>query len=478
MMRTFNKRFTVAVLFVLLAVTHTAMVAAQSGTFGNNLSWTLSGGTLTISGNGPMPENGSGDQSPWYNQRADITRVIIENGITRIGKYSFIASSIGGVYKVTSVSIPNSVTSIGVGAFGNCNVLTSVVIPDSVTIIDNEAFSGCSSLASVTIGKGVTQIAPRAFEECGFTEITIPEGVTIIAGGAFLRCHRLTTVYFNAANVADHVALDVRVFEECNSLKTVIFGDSVRRIPNHILTGQKSVETVTIGNNVTHIGESAFNSCGSLSSVTIGRNVTEIGTRAFMFCTSLRSITIPDSVSYISNSAFYECINLASAIIGKNVSQIMPGAFGRTGLTEITIPEGITELVNSPFTMSLRLRKVFWNAANCDDFASTSAPFYNCRALTELVIGDNVRRIPKWLFGGVDSLEKITIGSRVTQIEYMAFGGLENLTEIISKAARPPRIDPDMFRGLDKSFITLQVPAGSLSAYKADAFWKDFQFAE
>jgi len=477
-MGTFNKRIIVAVLFVLLAVTQTATLAAQSGSLGENVSWRLSGGTLTISGNGPMPEYGSGSQTPWYNQRATITRIIIENGITRIGKYSFTAPSIGGVYGVTSVSIPDSVTSIGVGAFGNCNKLTSVVIPDSVTIIDNEAFSGCSALASVTIGRGVTQIAAIAFEECGFTEITIPVGVTILGGGAFLRCPRLTTVYFNAANVTDYVANDTRVFEECNSLKTVIFGDSVRKIPKFLLTGQKSVETVTIGNGVTHIGDSAFNSCSSLSSVTIGRSVIEIGVRAFGWCGSLRSITIPDSVSYIGNSAFYECENLTSAIIGKNVSTIMPGAFSRTGLTEITIPEGITELVNSPFTLSARLRTVYWNVPNAADFASTSAPFYDCRSLTEVVFGDNVRRIPKWLFGGVDSLEKITIGSRVTQIEYMAFGGLDNLSEIICRAARPPRVDPDGFRGIDKSWITLQVPAASLSAYKADAFWKDFQFAE
>jgi len=470
-MGTFNKRITAAVLFVLLAVTQTAMLAAQSGSLGENVSWNLSGGTLTVSGNGPIP-NATGAGHPWSRYEKTITRIIIENGITAIGNSSFSGCV------ATSVSIPNGVTSIGLYAFSSCAALTSVVIPDSVTILESYAFSGCRTLVSVTIGKGITHIAPRAFEECGFTEITIPEGVTIIGGGAFLRCPRLTTVYFNGANVADHVAVDVRVFEECNSLKTVIFGDSVRRIPKHILTSQKSLENVTIGNNVTHIGDSAFNSCGSLSSVTIGRNVTEIGTRAFMFCTSLRSITIPDSVSYISNSAFYECINLASATIGKGVSQIMPGAFGRTGLTEITIPEGITELVNSPFTLSNRLRTVYWNVPTTADFASTSAPFFNCIALTEVVIGDNVRRIPKWLFGGVDSLEKITIGSRVTQIEYMAFGGLDNLTEIISKAARPPRIDPDGFRGIDKSYITLQVPAASLSAYKADAFWKDFQFVE
>jgi len=472
-MGTFNKRIATAVLFVLLAVTQTATVAAQSGTLSDNVSWRLSGGTLTISGNSTMPSYGSGVDSPWYNQRASITRITIENGITAIGNYAF-----SGCMSVTGVSIPESVTSIGEHSFNNCVALTSVVIPNSVTYIGNSAFSGCRTLASTTIGRGVTEISSGAFSETGLTEITIPEGVVIIKGSAFLRANRLTTVYFNAINAADLPLTDVRVFEECNSLKTVIFGDSVRRIPNSILTGQKSVETVTIGNSVTHIGESAFNSCSGLSSVTIGGNVIEIGVRTFAYCGSLRSITIPDSVTYIGNFAFYECENLASAVIGKNVSTIMPQAFGKTGLTEITVPEGITEMVGSTFQSCARLRTVYWNAANIKDFVSTGSPFYDCRSITVVVIGDNVRKIPSNLFAGVRSLEKITIGSHVTQIGDNAFSDGDNITDISSRAARPPQVHSNVFRGWDKSFITLQVPAASLAAYKAHADWKDFQFAE
>jgi len=476
-MKTFNKRFTTAVLFVLLAVTQTATVAAQSGSFGENLSWRLSGGTLTVSGSGPMPRRVSSSDAPWYDQRATITRVIIENGITSVG-YCMFSSNFSSPYSITSVSIPNSVTSIEESAFGNCRSLTSVVIPDSVTYIGLNAFSGCSALASVTIGKGVTEIGQSAFGETGLTVITIPEGITILGNGAFIRCPRLTTVYFNAANAADYVMMDTKPFDDCNALKTVIFGDSVRRIPKYILTAQKSLETVTIGNGVTHIGDRAFSSCSSLSSVTIGGNVIEIGVSAFGYCGSLRSITIPDSVTVIGNQAFYECTNMTSAIIGKGVFTIMPGAFGKTGLTEITVPEGITELINSTFHDSARLKTAYWNAANCADFHSTGAPFYDCRALTTVVIGDNVRRIQNNLLSGARSVEKITIGSRVTEIGEGAFGSMANVTDIISRAARPPQVHHLTFRGVDKSFITLQVPAGSLAAYKAAADWKDFQFAE
>ena len=164
---------------------------------------------------------------------------------------------------LTSIEIPNSVTSIGWGAFDGCRVLTSVTIPNSVTSIGWSAFHGCSGLTSVTISNSVTSLESSTFYGCtGLTSVTIPNSVTSIGGGAFSRCTGLTSV--------------------------------------------------TIPNSVTSIGDYAFENCTGLTSVTIPNSVTSIEYGAFWSCTGLTSVTIGNSVTSIGYSAFENCIGLTS----------------------------------------------------------------------------------------------------------------------------------------------------------------------
>ena len=155
-------------------------------------------------------------------------------------------TSIGGAFwgctGLTSITIPDSVMSIGNGAFCDCTRLTSITIPDSVTSIGVFAFSSCSGLTSVTIGSGVTSIGSSAFDSCsGLTSVTIPDGVTSIGSSAFSSCSGLTSV--------------------------------------------------TIGSGVTSIGGWAFRGCTRLTSITIPDSVTSIGYWAFKDCTALTEIT-------------------------------------------------------------------------------------------------------------------------------------------------------------------------------------------
>ena len=125
------------------------------------ITWTLSGGTLTISGT-DMPDYKYFDNlAPWYSQCDKIKKLVIEKGVTNIGNYAFYNCT-----SLTSVTIPNSVTTIGGNAFYKCSRLTSVTIPNSVTIIGEEAFRSCSGLTSVTIASSVTNIGQRAFSGC------------------------------------------------------------------------------------------------------------------------------------------------------------------------------------------------------------------------------------------------------------------------------------------------------------------------
>lgn len=115
---------------------------------------------------------------------AGCMNTTIPNSVTSIGEGAFYGCS-----GLTSVTIPNSVTSIGYSAFQGCSGLTSVTIPNSVTIIDSWVFYGCTGLTSVTIPNSVTEIEQQAFQDCsGLTSVTIPNSVTRIGSWAFHYC--------------------------------------------------------------------------------------------------------------------------------------------------------------------------------------------------------------------------------------------------------------------------------------------------
>ena len=164
-----------------------------TGTCGDNLQWAYDTDThaLTITGSGDMWDYSYwGDDTPWAQVAVEITSLSLPDGLTSIGRGAFLGCS-----SLTSITIPNSVTSIGYGAFSGCSSLTSITIPNSVTSIGTSAFLDCTSLTSVTIGNSVTSIGNGAFGGCSsLTSITIPNSVTSIEDNAFYDCSSLTSV--------------------------------------------------------------------------------------------------------------------------------------------------------------------------------------------------------------------------------------------------------------------------------------------
>ena len=156
------------------------------------ITWTLSNGTLTISGTG-MPDYGYYDYSPWHSQLLKIKKIVIENGVTNIGNNAFFSCS-----GLTSITIPNSVTSIGECAFCGCRGMTSITIPNSVKSIGDGAFQNCSGLTSITIPNSVKTIGEGAFYQCsGLTSITMGNSVMSIGSVAFANCSYLTSVHIS-----------------------------------------------------------------------------------------------------------------------------------------------------------------------------------------------------------------------------------------------------------------------------------------
>ena len=306
----------------LALVASVSAIYAQSGTFGNKLTWEFDAetGVLTVSGTGAMADYYYYcDNTPWYDYRSSIKSVIINDGVTSIGSCAF-----HGCSSLTSITIPNSVTSIGVWAFYSCSSLSSITIPNRVKRIEYSTFQGCSSLTSITIPKSVTGIGDDAFSGCSsLTSITIPNSVTSIGNDAFYRCSSLSSI-----TIPNSVTrIGIFAFRSCSSLTSITIPNSVTSIENYTFSGCSSLTSVTIGNSVTSIGDDAFRSCSSLTSITIPNSVTSIGGGAFEGCKSLTSITIPNRVKRIAVYAFSGCSSLTSITIPKSVTSIGDDAF-------------------------------------------------------------------------------------------------------------------------------------------------------
>ena len=449
--------------------TLTMLSSAASGKFGKDdcLSWVLTeDGTLTISGNGSMPNYSTSSVAPWYRNRAKITAAVVKSGVTNIGDYAFYAclklaaidlpeglTSIGqnafqDCAKLKSVEIPKGVTRIDYGTFYGCSSLTSVSIPDGVTSIDGNAFYGCSSLTSVSIPDGVTSIGNAAFSGCSsLTSVSIPEGVTSIDDSAFSGCSSLTSV-----SIPEGVtSIGVATFSGCSSLTSVSIPESVTSIDGYAFSGCSGLTSVDIPESVTSMGWQVFSGCSSLTSANIPEGMSSIPALAFNACSSLSNVRIPEGVTSIGISAFFGCSSLTSVHIPEGVTSIGDSAFsGCSSLTSMTIPESVTSIGGSAFYGCSSLTSVSIPAgvtsigdqtfSGCSSLTSVSIPagvtsigdsaFDGCSNLTSVSIPDGVTSIGQDAFSGCSSLTSVSIPEGVTSIDGSAFSGCSGLTSV------------------------------------------------
>ena len=333
-------------------------------------------------------------------------------------------------------------------AFCGCSSLTSITIPEGVTSIGREAFEGCSGLTSITIPEGVTSIGREAFEGCsGLTSITIPRSVTSIDTDAFRNCSSIT-----ALTVPGNFLSMFNDLTELNSL--TIFGDFADIAKDFIRDHRASLKSVTLKDG-TSIIEDAFYGCSNLTSITIPEGVTSIGEYAFYNCSSLTSITIPEGVTSIGKYAFYNCSSLTSITIPEGVTSIGEYAFsGCNSLTSsITIPEGVTSIENSTFS-------------GCSNLIAVSIP-------------KNVTSIGDYAFDGCTNLQNVNIPTNLTSIGRAAFRNCSSLNQAIAIPKSITMIADETFAGCSKLpsiRLTSVVTSIGNSAFEGCKSIKSFSF--
>ena len=380
---------------------------------------------------GSVDENGKPIAVP-AERWADLTEVVIEDGVTEIGKDVF-----QGCVGLTKVTIPDSVKKIGTWSFYMCKGLKNVDIPvnmeigdssfrqsglEQVTVsggsvgnyafhrsedlkkitvncetIGEEAFSGCDYLTDITLGENVKTLGDKAFYTCDALErVEIPSTVTDIGEKTFYSCPALKEAIIRAGTVK------AGTFYNCRALTTLVISDNATLDASFTVGNtyaKETLETVKIERG--EIGDSAFNGCTSLTNVTLGDGVTKIGTNAFIRCTQISSITIGSRVSSIGKNAFNGCTALTNANIGSGA--IGANAFQDCSrLANVTLGDGVTSV-----------------GANA---------FLRCEALTSMNIGSSVKTIESYAFSGCSALEEVTISA--AQIGNQAFRSANALKKV------------------------------------------------
>ena len=356
---------------------------------------------------------------------------------------------------LTSINIPDSVTSIGNEAFSWCESLTSINIPDSVTNIGNKAFSTCKSLTSINIPHRVTSIGNRAFAECeSLTSIIIPDSVTSIGNSAFWGCKSLTCI--NIPNSV--ITIGDEVFRKCKSLTSINIPGSVKSIGKSAFAECESLTSINIPDSVTSIGNSAFSGCESLACINIPDSVIKmegnpfaswhgslnIESKSFIYENNVlfnadktiiiayraddESYNVPGTVTSIGDKAFYECKSLTCINIPGSVTSIGDLAVkGCFSLTSINIPDSVTSIGGWAFNLCVSLTSI-----NIPDSVTSigHSTFQCCSSLASINIPDRVTSIGYGAFIGCKSLTSINIPDSVTSIKESAFGDCYLLTSI------------------------------------------------
>ena len=355
-----------------------------------------------------------------YTSLSSADEVVIPAEVNGYAVVEIFQSAFLSNLDVVSVTLPDTILSIGGFAFDGCSNLENVNISSDITSVGVAAFRNCTKLTEIDLGNALVSIGSAAFKSSGVKEIVIPDSCTTIGGTAFY---------------------------DCKKLEKVVLSNSITVISNDLFNKCSALTEVNIPDSVTSIEEDAFNRCTSLVSVEIGKNVENLNLRAFYGCSSLRSVVMSDAVQEISEAAFYGCKGLTIYGVRDSVAHEFAkskkfdfigyeiGAESTATITafessktEITIPEtlcavAVTAISSDAFKGNTKIKAITFNSnvTYIPDYA-----FAGCTALESVKFAAEDTFIGKYAFADCTSIKNVCLPEGMATLDEGAFGYVSN----------------------------------------------------
>ncbi|MCR4707473.1 MAG: leucine-rich repeat protein, partial [Clostridiales bacterium] len=409
-----------------------------------------------------------------------LSSVSIPDGVTTVGANAFHACT-----ALARVSLPSSLKTLGPSAFDGCPALRTAQLRNTeLETIPSRAFAGCTKLQDFSFPSGLDSIGDSAFSGCQQLEreMIIPDSVESIGSSAFKSCTSLYSVTlpqnlkilgasaFSTCTGLCHIGIagseenllpqsltviNEHTFEDCVSLASLTLPSKLSSLGDFVFSGCSKLVAMDIPGKVTTLGSSVFANCESLIRVALPQNITAIGASCFRNCSVLPEIDLPVSLSTLGSYAFQNCRLLSGIAIPSGVTALPDGIFYNcTALRTIDAPNA-TSAGNSAFFSCQQLT----DASFAQQFTLLGeSAFENCVSLTRVVLSGNLSEIKKRTFFGCSSLCGVSIPEGIGSVGERAFCNCVSLTEILFPASLKT-VEVDAFKGCS-SLSAVTIPEG------------------
>ena len=464
-----------------------------------------------------------------------LDTIVLPASVNRLGQYAFMnctnlksinlpvtqktlpISFMEGCTSLESIELPATLTTISTDVFYNCSKLANVNLHEGLTTIGARAFWGCK-LTEITIPSTVTSIGNAAFKgnptttivwkpaDCSIgsndgapfystnsqvTSFTFANGVEVVPAYICKNMSLLDTIVLPASVNR----LGQYAFMNCTNLKSINLPVTQKTLPISFMEGCSSLESIELPATLTTINQDAFYGCSSLKNVNLHEGITTIYQRAFQNC-KLESVTIPSTVTSIGSSAFkgnptksvtwlpancsvgtgdnapFYGSQITSFVFGDSVKTI-PGylCYQMNKLDSVTLPEKLTTIGQYAFN-GCSLFKNVTIPASVTSIGTYAFAF--CTSLKNFEFPKGIKTVATSVLEGCTALEDVIIPASVTTIGQDAFYNCSKLVSIHNYAITPQSLQSRAVYNVNKQTCILYVPIDYIDLYRAADVWKDF----